>query len=648
MWTGSANVTTSGNLTVSGSTVTLGGTCAITGALSRTSGSLTLSSGTTTVTGGVSGMFTHNSGTVILSDTQTVNTGSSFNNLTLGGAEGKTLTLSADCTVTGTFTCSYDWTSNGNNLYWQGNITGASGKEIGGTTNITINGGANQTWTGNGGQVRNNLTINKSGNTLSLVGTIVYTDGIFTYTAGTVDALTGASTLQVNFEAAHNCTLSTDGIDFYNLTFKGSGTTTLSNDLSVDGTLTCTTWGIIDGANINASGSFVSSADQVTGSTTGKIVLDGTGTWSGGGRVRMDLDIDTSGTISLSGTIRTRDRVLRYVSGTVNAGTSTLDTATNTSLDLDGIVLNNVSVGSTTLLSDLRLSGLLTSSNGNVTGSAYTIYSSGGMTPSGYLVGDTTVELTGGTWSGNVAVGLKVNLNGNVTISGTVILQSSVYGNAVLKYISGNITTTGSTIRHTSSYAIYDTNGMSFNNISIESGNMYLASDIDISGTFTIGDGEGGKFYPSGYDVYLSGDWTRNLNSLHEHGNGAVVFDGAGTSVITGTNTFYDLTCITPSKRLEFASGVTQTIAHTLNLNGQAASTRIVLARNGGSGTDRFTFDVATPQTVYYVDVANSNASTSDIFNRMGRDSGNTDRTEATPHWVFSNAKYISVEMGQK
>jgi hypothetical protein len=70
-----------------------------------------------------------------------------------------------------------------------------------------------------------------------------------------------------------------------------------------------------------------------------------------------------------------------------------------------------------------------------------------------------TIKLTGGTWSGAGTISCNLTFAGNVTVSGTVS-----WNTATLTYTSGTITTTSSTMNVTAS-ATFNTNGISWNNI---------------------------------------------------------------------------------------------------------------------------------------------------------------------------------------
>ena len=177
----------------------------------------------------------------------------------------------------------------------------------------------------------------------------------------------------------------------------------------------------------------------------------------------------------------------------------------------------------------------------------------------------------------------------------------------------------------------------------IEAGETYVLTageTLTVDGNLTIvATGSLGASAGS-TNISLSGDWSRS--GTFTPGDGTVTFTDSGTvSNITGDNTFNDFTCITASKQLTFQAGSTQTISNTLTLNSQAADSKIVLC-SSAPGT-RWNFNLpGAAQTVYYVDVQDSEASTNDITAITSENSGNNDDPESSPHWVFSETVAIS------
>jgi len=162
---------------------------------------------------------------------------------------------------------------------------------------------------------------------------------------------------------------------------------------------------------------------------------------------------------------------------------------------------------------------------------------------------------------------------------------------------------------------------------------------FDINGSLTIPATATFDASASTTAMTVTDDWTNN--GVFSAGDGTVTFTTAGnTSTLIGATTFYNFTCIIPSKPFVFEAGVTQTIANTLTLSGQALGTEIML-RSSLAGT-RFTFDVTgDSQVVDYVDVKDSNSSTNNITAEFSINAGNNDDLEPEPHWIFSGSIYI-------
>ncbi|GEM_PF-4930089 len=136
--------------------------------------------------------------------------------------------------------------------------------------------------------------------------------------------------------------------------------------------------------------------------------------------------------------------------------------------------------------------------------------------------------------------------------------------------------------------------------------------DLDISGTLSGGAG----------NIDFSGNWSRG--GTFTAGSSTVSIVGAGASLVNNSNTFFNFSCVTASKSITFQSAVTQTVTNSLNLNGQAAGTRIVL-RSSASGT-QWNVDPQATLSVQYVDVKDSNnlsAVNPTITPSFSMDSGN-------------------------
>lgn len=134
---------------------------------------------------------------------------------------GTTITLASDLTCENTFNIANgSLIVNGSTLYCKGSLIFSSGggNSVSGTTNIEFTGSASGTWMSNttNNAWRNNVTINKSGGTLTIGTLLAYNTGTLTHVAGTVDATN--STLIVGASA----TLNTNGIFWDNINLVGT------------------------------------------------------------------------------------------------------------------------------------------------------------------------------------------------------------------------------------------------------------------------------------------------------------------------------------------------------------------------------------------------------------------------------------------
>ncbi|MBN2483059.1 MAG: DUF11 domain-containing protein [Candidatus Omnitrophica bacterium] len=179
--------------------------------------------------------------------------------------------------------------------------------------------------------------------------------------------------------------------------------------------------------------------------------------------------------------------------------------------------------------------------------------------------------------------------------------------------------------------------GSVYADLTINPGENYVLAageTLDVGGSLTIAPTGTLDASAVGTTIIVSGDWDNGGNFIA--GDGTVIFNDNGqVSTITGVTTFNNLTCITASKQLVFEAGVIQTISGTLNFNGQVLGTEIVLVSDN-PGT-RFTLDVTGGnQTVNFVNVSDSNASSNNIVAANSLNTINNDDGEAAPHWVFN------------
>ena len=421
-----------------------------------------------------------------------------------------------------------------------------------GTSSIVLNGTGTWSHT-NTGALQNNLTINTSG-TITLGTNIYYNTGILTYTAGTVT--TTGSTLNISAATTINTGgmgTTTNAWNNVTLTVASTFIIVLSSNLNTTGTLTITSANTgqtlsFSGVGLfNPSGSLALNLNSVTSATftitipntftvtnltfncgtnqngiislngnsinitgnlsqtnatfvvvlagTTALNLTGTGTWSttsSGSGVRNNLTINTSGTITISGSIFYNTGVLTYTTGTVTTTGSTLFVGLSTTLSTGVLPWNNVilsGVSTITLTSNLNVSGNLTTQTGAVTiNGLFNVNVSGSLSINIATLGSSTIVLNGtGTWSHSSAVYLSnpltINTSGTITVSGTVYC-----GTGTLTRTSGTVTTTSSTLTVLNTTTL-NTGGVTWNNVTINvniSTVITLPSNLNTTGTLSF------------------------------------------------------------------------------------------------------------------------------------------------------------------
>jgi hypothetical protein len=193
---------------------------------------------------------TTNNSTVVFGGNTTITGSHTLNNIQIGSltpwnitttiGAGTILTVAGNMAMTGTPSIIL----NIGTIDLQGNLvltntnTGDGGSAI-----IAFTGTANQAITSALPEGENSLpaiTINKPSGTLSLPSIVTVAGNAWTYTAGTVNTTTAASTVYFT----NNTTLNSAGMSFYNLTVF-SGTSTLGNALTVSNNLTMTSPGVL-------------------------------------------------------------------------------------------------------------------------------------------------------------------------------------------------------------------------------------------------------------------------------------------------------------------------------------------------------------------------------------------------------------------
>ena len=296
-----------------------GGTLSLSGTINYNTGTFTYVQGTVDA-----GTSTLNSAVGTTFETN----GIIWNNVTLAGTTAQTFTLNNNLTVSGTLSFSGTTTTtiNDSNIFIIGNLSVTTTATINGTTLITFNGTGNQTWNHTvAGYLGTSVTINKTSGTLTLGANVYYRTGTLTYNniGGIVDTTTNNSRLNSNLST----TFVTDGIIWNNATFSGSNQTfTLTNNFTLSGTLTLSGTGgtntTINTGDINVGGLLVTTTSSIIGSSI--INFTGTGTWNhtAAGYILKNININTSGTLTLGANIYYSVNTITYISGTVDSSTN--------------------------------------------------------------------------------------------------------------------------------------------------------------------------------------------------------------------------------------------------------------------------------------------------------------------------------------
>lgn len=249
------------NFTGYTNTITFNANLTITGDLTRSASVFSYAG-----TGGIiiAGTTTQIITTTSVAWTIPVTFGGASPNISINGAFNITAPLTLSSTTSPVIARAnvFDTTQN---INASGNITISGNGTYTGSANIVVLGSNNQTLTVSGShQIRNNLTINKTGGVLSLSGTLNYNTGTLTYVAsgGTVDAST--STLNIGAST----TLNTNGINWYRISVNAAATITLTSNLNVtnratyqNGTITHAGGGLLNLTGELSCGSFTASTN---------------------------------------------------------------------------------------------------------------------------------------------------------------------------------------------------------------------------------------------------------------------------------------------------------------------------------------------------------------------------------------------------
>jgi hypothetical protein len=232
-----------------------------------------------------------------------------LNNVTFEGNNNNTATINTGTilTVTGTLATTGAFNvfiitpvTGATAIQAQGNISIANTSVSGGGTGlILINGTGAQLFSSSSPASEGllpNITIQKTSGTLTLSGVLSVTRN-WTYTSGTVDASTDASTVVFG---GNNLSITSAGMSFYNI-MTTANTSTLTNSMTVNNNLTISGLSVLaPGANtVNIGGNWSAWGSTGFNSATGTVNFNGTALQtitSTGGATFTNLIINNSST----------------------------------------------------------------------------------------------------------------------------------------------------------------------------------------------------------------------------------------------------------------------------------------------------------------------------------------------------------------
>ena len=336
----------------------------------------------------------------------------------------QTYTIADSWTVTtGTTTANATTllTLNGGTLSCGGSYTiGAAGMT--GSTEVILAGTG--TWSG-AGVLRNPLTFNSSG-TITFAG-VSYGGTVLAYSAGTINN-TGTFTITT---IAMPLSIDCGGMSFSGVSINLNATITLFSNLNINGNLQfggSTSTAVINGLyNINVGGNLTASLNTII-SGTATLVANGTGTWATLGAsaaLRLNTNINTSGTITFGTSFKYNTGILTYVSGTVITTSNTLTVGANTTFNTNGITWNNIDY---TTNSTITINSLL-SCSGNLSITTVSVIFAG---TTGWSAGTFTITTGNQTLGAGLTYTIADAMVVNGTLANSSILQSSSATQAIL------------------------------------------------------------------------------------------------------------------------------------------------------------------------------------------------------------------------
>ncbi|MCC6463797.1 MAG: hypothetical protein IT463_00500 [Planctomycetes bacterium] len=504
-----------------------------------------------------------------------------------------------------TLSAQTNWTGGGGTSTWTTATNWSSGVPTS-TTDAVILGTAAIMPTLSAGAACNSLTIQAGATLTGSTGTLAV------YGNWTNSGTFTANTSTITFAGTTNATVSGATTFYAVIVNKGATTYTVTQNATASMTSTGNAldiqngiW-ITNGQNLSVSGNLV----RTTG-TSGELRV------TVGGTVNL-TNIPTNGpntlavqagTVNISGqhSIFNQGYLCRISGGTVNY----TSTATNLYLATNSSTLT-IPSGFAITAGTVNFSGSINTAN------FYTNFAASGTGVVNF-VGTSNATVTMLNWPDAGPAQWDFNdLRFSKTLGASVTFQTANTGP-----LQSNVTVSAITV---GAGAVANLGGR------FSTGNGWTIPSITNSGTLNLNAGVGGTIYT------VSGNITSNAGaSLTGNSNTRVVISGATASTISGANTFYELHCTTAGRTVNFGAGTTTTIASQLYLVGTSVS-RVAL-RSTSSGT-QWNLQMNGGATARYVDVQDSNASSTVYATPGGLDSGNN------TNWNFGGAVIALADTG--
>ncbi|MBN1698633.1 MAG: DUF2341 domain-containing protein, partial [Spirochaetales bacterium] len=478
--------------------------------------------------------------------------------------------------------------------------------------------------------------------------------------------------------------------DYYNLGFDGSGQTfTLGANLVVAGDLEITAGTFDPGAySVTVYGDLVIRAGGAMDAGSGTLTVGGD--VYGTGILRGEsASIDVTGdfgvqTYSASTGTTTIGGEWGVTSFSHNTGTVSFDAGGT----VPAITFYNlgVSAGTRTASGNLTVQGNLTINNpGSLSMSGHNLAVAGNLGGTGTLAGGSgTIDVNGSlgvanytATSGYTYAGGNWNVTGSfVPGTGTVICDGA--GTLGVNTTFFNLTipsgasfdTGGNSLDISNTFEVqgilYRRGGDTVNRIDTDSGtvtyrtsggniqtytgNDYYNLTIDEAGqTFSLPAGIGvannlaisnGTLNPNNHTITVGGSWSNAVGAVgFTYGTSTVTFtDASRISVVSGTTTFSNLTCSTPSKTIRFESGTSQTITDSFVIQGELGG---YVTLEGTSAATWTLVNSTAAGTADYAAIQYSTVSAPSFTASNSMDNGNNNA-----NWIFSGTVYRWVSSG--